>query len=145
KKYNIAANASFVIGSPKETKEDILETYNFIKNNPLSLFDIYVLTPYPGTETWEYARKRNLVSNDMDWSKLNVNFGKNLKQSIILSEVLNREEIISIYRKFQLLRLFKNIKNVWFTPQVSDLPKMIFKMIQERLFLFKRIFSYNKK
>ncbi|MBU1255640.1 B12-binding domain-containing radical SAM protein, partial [Patescibacteria group bacterium] len=112
KKYNIAANASFVIGSPKETKEDILETYNFIKNNPLSLFDIYVLTPYPGTETWEYARKRNLVSNDMDWSKLNVNFGKNLKQSIILSEVLNREEIISIYRKFQLLRLFKNIKNV---------------------------------
>lgn len=145
KKYNIAANASFVIGSPKETKKDTLDTYNFIKNNPLSLFDIYVLTPYPGTEVWEYAKQKNLVSDDMDWSKLNVNFGKNFNKAIILSEVLSRENIIKLYKKFRILRLFKNIKNVWFTPQLFDLPKMFFKMIQERLFLFKRIFNYNKK
>jgi len=145
KKYDIAANASFVIGSPKETKEDVLDTYNFIKNNPLSLFDTYILTPYPGTEVWEYTKQRNLVSDDMDWSELNINFGKNFNKAIILSEVLSRKNIIKLYKKFRILRLFKNIKNVWFTPQLFDLPKMIFKMIRERCFLFKRIFNWNKK
>ncbi len=145
RKHKIKVNASFVIGSPQETKDDMFETYNFIKKNPLCLFDIYVLTPYPGTGIWEYAKQKNLVSDDMDWSKLNVNFNKNLKKSIILSEALNREEIINIYKKFQFLRFFKNIKNVWITPQVFDLPKMFFKIIQEYLILFKRIFDYNKK
>jgi len=129
KKHNIAANASFVIGSPKETENDILDTYNFIKNNPISLFDTYVLTPYPGTEIWQYAKQKKIVSDDMDWSKLNVNFGKNFDKAIILSEVLDREDVVKLYKKFQILRLFKNLKNVWFTPQVFDLPKMFFKVI----------------
>jgi len=131
KNHKIAANASFVIGSPQESKEDILETYNFIKNNPVSLFDVYVLTPYPGTNIWQYALRKNLVSNDMDWSKLNVNFNKNIEGSIILSEILNKKEVVKLYKKFKLLRLWKNSKNVWFTPQIFDLPKMFFKLIKE--------------
>ena len=145
KKYGIAANASFIIGSPQETKEDILKTYNFIKDNPLSLFDTYVLTPYPGTGVWQYAQERKLVSDNMDWDELNINFGRYSSKTIILSEVLSRREIVALYRKFQRLRLWKNAKNVWFTPQLFDLPKMIFKMIQEQIFLLRRIFSYDKK
>jgi len=145
KKYGIAANASFIIGSPQETKEDILKTYNFIKDNPLSLFDTYVLTPYPGTGVWQYAQERKLVSDNMDWDELNINFGRYSSKTIILSEVLSRREIVALYRKFQRLRLWKNAKNVWFTPQLFDLSKMIFKMIQEQIFLLRRIFSYDKK
>lgn len=126
-KYKIAANASFVIGSPRETREEIVKTYLFVKNNPLRLFDTYVLTPFPGTEVWEYAKGKGLVSDDMDWKKLNINFGVNSKDTVILSEVLSREEIVKIFRKFQILRFFKNARNVWFTPQIFDLPKIIFK------------------
>lgn len=132
-KYKISPNASFIIGSPFETKEDMLKTYFFIKNNRLRLFDTYVLTPYPGTYIWKYAKKRNLVSDNMDWSKLNVNFNRNFKKSVILSEVLDRKDIVKMYKKFQLLRLFKNAKNVWFTPQVTDLAKIAFKTVIENL------------
>ncbi len=131
KKYKIAANASFVIGSPQETEEEIMKTYFFIKNNPISLFDNYVLTPFPGTEVWEYALGRGLVSDDMDWSRLNVNFAVNPKDAVIVSEVLSRQEIIRIFKKFQHLRLFKNAKNVWFSPQLFDLPGVIFKTFKE--------------
>lgn len=131
KRYGIAANASFVIGSPNETESDMLKTYIFIKNNPLSLFDTYVLTPYPGTGIWEYARKRNLVAEDMDWAKLNVNFSANYKNAIILSETLGRKDVIRMYKKFQMLRLFKNAKNVWHTPQIADLVKILFKSLVE--------------
>jgi len=67
----------------------------------------------------------------MDWSKLNVNFNKNIEGSIILSEILNKKEVVKLYKKFKLLRLWKNSKNVWFTPQIFDLPKMFFKLIKE--------------
>lgn len=135
-KYRISPNASFVIGSPEETKEDMLKTYFFIKNNPIALFDTYVLTPFPGTPVWEYAKARSLVSDDMDWSRLNVNFSSNSEKAIILSEVLDRKAIIEMYKKFQILRLAKNFKNVWFTPQIFDLPKIALKVAKELFFKF---------
>jgi len=132
KRYGIAANASFIIGSPDEKEEEIMETYRFIKENPLNLIDVYVLTPYPGTPVWEYALERGLVSNDMDWSRLNVNFELSHKESIILSEMLSRKRLYKIYRKFRRQRLWRNLKNVWTHPFVMDLPKMIPKIIVEK-------------
>ena len=127
KKHKISANASFVIGSPLESKEEIMKTYFFIRDNPLSLVDVYVLNPYPGTEIWASAKKRGLVSDEMDWSKLNIDFGVNSGNAVIVSEVLSRESLVKIYKKFQILRFFKNTKNVWFTPQIFDLPGIILK------------------
>lgn len=127
KKYGLGVNASFVIGSPDETEAEMMDTYNFIKKNPLDLVDIYVLTPMPGTPIWEYAKHRELVSNKMNWSKLNVNFGVDYKEAIILSELYGRDRLFLIYKKFQRLRLYKNAVNIWHTPFLADLPKFIIK------------------
>ncbi len=142
KRHKIAANASFVIGSPHETKEEILKTYAFIKNNPLSLFDTYVLTPYPGTAIWEYAKAKGLVADNMDWSRLNVNFNVNAEAAVILSEVLSRRELVVLYQRFERLRLFTNLKNVWSTPQLRDLPGMALKVLAAGLRdLIKKMFA----
>ena len=139
KKYGIAVNASFVIGSPDETEAEMMETYNFIKNNPLDLVDVYVLTPLPGTPIWEYAKTRNLVSDDMDWSKLNVNFEVSHKEAIILSELYDADQLYRIYRRFRRLRLYKNIKNIWHSPFLADLPKYVIKIIYGKIaFCFQR-------
>lgn len=139
KNHGIAANASFVIGAPQETLQDMNETYRFIKKNPLSLFDTYVLIPYPGTFLWEYAKSKGLVTDDMNWSNLNINFYRNANNAIILSEVVSKESVIKMYKKFQRLRLFINIKNVWFTPQVFDLARYFFKKVKEVTFkMFQR-------
>lgn len=121
KKYKIAANASFVIGSPDETEEEILETYNFIKHSELDFFDTYVLTPFPGTPLWDAVLKRGLVSNEMDWSRLNVNFGKNFKKVVIVSQILSREKLYKLYQKFQKRRLFIAMKNLIRHPFFFDI------------------------
>ncbi len=133
RKYGIAANASFVIGSPAETRQDILETYEFIKKTPINLVDIYVLTPYPGTKIWEYALEQNLVNNDMDWELLNVNFEINYRQAIILSQTLTRDEIYALYRRFRRLRFWHNLRNIWSHPFLVDLPKVAYNLCKERV------------
>jgi radical SAM superfamily enzyme YgiQ (UPF0313 family) len=101
KKYGIEPSASFIIGSPDETREEILQTFKFIKDSKLRGFGIYVLTPFPGTPIWEYAKERGMVSENMDWSSLNVEFLENYENAIILSETLTKKEL------FNLILMFK--------------------------------------
>ena len=132
RKFGIAANASFVIGSPQETEAEIMETYRFIKENPLNLVDVYVLAPFPGTPIWQYALDRGLVSEDMDWEKLNVNFEVSHPNAIILSEQLSREDIYRLYNKFRRQRFWRNLRNIWWHPFLGDLPRVAFNSLKER-------------
>ena len=101
KKHGIRVFGSFVIGSPSEEKEEILDTLQFIKRTGVEEFAVYVLTPFPGTPLWDYAKQRNLVSDSMDWSVLNVNFDDNFASAIILSEKVGRKEIRDLYARFK--------------------------------------------
>ncbi len=96
----IKPHATFIIGSPQETKKEILKTLAFIKKSQLDDFDVYVLTPFPGTPVWEEAKKRGLVREKMDWRVLDVDFGRNYQKAIILSEKLSRQEIYQLYQEF---------------------------------------------
>lgn len=128
-RYGILANASFIIGSPEETYNQILETYNFIKQSGVDFADTYLLTPFPGTPIWDYAQKRKLVSNQMDWSRLNINFSVNSKRAIILSETLGRDELWRLYQLFQKARLKIALKKFWRQPYLMDLPRFIFNKV----------------
>lgn len=136
----IAANGSFVIGSPDETKEQIMDTYNFIKESGLDLFDVYILTPYPGTPVWEYAKKQGIIKEgeNFDWSTLNVNAYNLPKEKIgIISKNLTKEELLGYYFKFRRLRFWHNLLKVIKHPMVKDLPVMATKMARE--FVAKRM------
>jgi len=97
---DIKPHATFIIGSPMETKKEILKTLAFIKKSQLDDFDVYILTPFPGTLVWEYAKKRNLVSEEMDWNALDIDFVKSREKAVILSEKLSRQEIYRLFKKF---------------------------------------------
>ncbi|MEA3347108.1 MAG: radical SAM protein, partial [Candidatus Auribacterota bacterium] len=129
----IKVNASFIIGSPDETLEEMMDTYRFIKKSLLSFVDIYLLTPFPGTPVWDQAEARGLVFANMDWSKLNVNFEKNKENAIIMSEVFSRDDIIKMYNKFRRLRLKKNITALPGHPMIIDLPKIVFSALRGKL------------
>jgi len=119
RKHHIKFHTSFIIGSPQESRKDILQTLSFIKENRLNSFDIYVLTPFPGTPIWDYARTKNLVSKDTNWDFLNVNFGVNHNNAVILSERLTKEEIYELFllfakikRKIKIKKTLKNPKSL---------------------------------
>src|SRR3989339_239028 len=99
--FGIKANGGFIVGSPQETEDDILRTLNFVKGKRLHNVAAYLLTPLPGTPVWEYAKLKGLVSDEMDWNKLDINFKGNLKDSIILSERLSRERLGYYLKLFQ--------------------------------------------
>ena len=114
-KYGIAANASFIIGSPDETREEILDTLHFIKTSGLNFVDTFVLVPFPGTPVWDYAKSIGAVSDDMDWNRLNIYHPKQ-GYPIILSKTINREEMNELYKKFGRARLKIAACTAWTHP-----------------------------
>jgi radical SAM superfamily enzyme YgiQ (UPF0313 family) len=69
--YNagIPVGLGFVIGSPYETLDDLKQTYNFIKKNQKKIFEVEInpVVVLPGTPLWEYAEKKNLLPEEIDW------------------------------------------------------------------------------
>jgi radical SAM superfamily enzyme YgiQ (UPF0313 family) len=112
-RYGIAANASFIIGNPDETREEILDTLKFIKTSGLNFVDTFFLTPLPGTPVWEEAKRRGLVSDDMDWNRLNI---YHAKDPIIMSERIGRDELLKLHRRFETARLQIAARTAWTHP-----------------------------
>jgi len=52
---------SFVLGIPGETRETIMDTFNFAKKLRLDAVNFYMLTPYPGTEVYDSLVKGGLI------------------------------------------------------------------------------------
>ncbi|MGD2095710.1 MAG: radical SAM protein [Phycisphaerales bacterium] len=131
----ITPNAAFIIGSPTETKEEIMATYNFIKSVPLRNFNVYVMTPLPGTPIWQESVEKRLVSEDFDnWPVLDaVHFTKHYKKAIVVSQNLSRKELHVIYKAFQRLRYWVFFRNAYRHPFIKDVPKMCWALAKERL------------
>ncbi|MEA1904867.1 MAG: radical SAM protein [Candidatus Hadarchaeota archaeon] len=68
KKAGLNPVGSFILGVPGETKKQMKGTIEFAKKLGLTLAQFTLLTPYPGTEVYEMARKNNLLLMK-DWSK----------------------------------------------------------------------------
>jgi len=120
-RHGIHPHASFIIGEPGETIEQMNETYDFIRRNPLSLVNVYVLTPLPGTPVWHAAKERGLVADDMDWDLLNISFELDWQRVILVSETVSREELHGMYQKLKRLRLMKYAKAIASHPFQMDL------------------------
>ncbi|PWB74654.1 MAG: hypothetical protein C3F15_07465 [Holophagae bacterium] len=122
-RHGIHPHASFIIGEPHETLEQMEETYQFIRRNPLSLVNIYVLTPLPGTPVWHDAKTKGLVADDMDWDRLNISFELDWQRVILVSETVSREELHRMYQRLRRLRLLKYAKAIASHPFQMDLPE----------------------
>ncbi|UYZ40017.1 MAG: B12-binding domain-containing radical SAM protein [Candidatus Methanospirare jalkutatii] len=68
RRHKLRALGSFVIGFPKETKEDIKKTIKFSKKVGVDFAQFTIATPYPGTRLWKYASAKKLILT-FDWRK----------------------------------------------------------------------------
>lgn len=113
--YKINSESSFIIGFPYEKNNDIQKTYDFIQHNPIKKIQVFLPIPYPGTKLWNYAIEKGLVEEDMVWEKLDLIATMNdpkfvLDDFIVLSEELSRKELYYWLKKFERLRMIKNLK-----------------------------------
>jgi len=68
RKLGLLVNGCFMIGLPRETKEDIEATIEFAKQLNPDTAQFYPLMVYPGTEAYEWAKKNGYLTTE-DFSK----------------------------------------------------------------------------
>ena len=59
----------FLIGSPGETKEDIMESFRFAARLPLDTFNFGRLCVYRGTPLWKEYIEHGIIDDQRDWYK----------------------------------------------------------------------------
>lgn len=107
-RFGIDVGASYMVGNPGETKADLQLTYDFIvrNKNKSKVEGFYLLTPLPGTPLWEDCLQKGLVSEEMDWSRLNLSFENpdfRWDDFIYSNDAMPREEFVESVRNHGLL------------------------------------------
>jgi len=96
-KNDIFAHAMFIIGERKDTSESISDLREFVNELDPDLAIFGILTPFPGTEAFEEA-KRNGWIEDLNWAHYD------MVHAIMPTETLSREEVqeelYKCYRSF---------------------------------------------
>jgi len=97
KKNDIFAQATFIIGGRKDSRESIRSLQEFTNDVDPDISIFMALTPYPGTELYEEAKKNGWIE-DKNW----VNY--DMAHAIMPTEYLSRkevqEELYECYRSY---------------------------------------------
>ncbi len=70
KEVGIKILGYFMIGSPTETLDDVKMTEKFIFDNPIDYTNLFITTPYPGTEIWDYCIEKGMITGNEPWDTL---------------------------------------------------------------------------
>lgn len=103
-RHGINVHGTFIIGCPGETEEDIRKTEAFIRKSRLSSFEVYLLTPHPGTPIWSLAAEKGLVSNDMDWSRLSQEPKRADPNKVLMADLVSAETLYKYYMRLKRLK-----------------------------------------
>ena len=97
KKVGIQTLGYFMIGSPFETKEDILKTIKLMKKLDPDYVHISITTPFPATDLYRMALEEKIITYDA-WQE----FAKNPKPDFvppIWEKELSRKELFCLLKK----------------------------------------------
>jgi radical SAM superfamily enzyme YgiQ (UPF0313 family) len=108
RKYGFTIDGSYIIGSPSETEEEMLETLEFIKSLKLDKFAFTTAIPYPGTKFWEIMEKQGRISYDVDWRQLqmiNRELLDNTDNQFLMIDSISKKRFLEIWDMFEKERL----------------------------------------
>lgn len=97
KGIGIQTAAYFMIGSPTETKDDILQTIKFMKKINPDYVHVTIATPFPATDLYKMAQEQKIIKGD-PWQE----FAKNPRRDFIppiWTKELTREELSMLLKK----------------------------------------------
>ena len=96
----IQSNVTFIIGTPSETKEEMMETFNFIMNNKIMTGGYAIAIPYPGTVLYKIAREKGLLPEKIDYSKYQPDMKP--EDGNIICDTMSKKEFIKLYNKLSI-------------------------------------------
>jgi radical SAM superfamily enzyme YgiQ (UPF0313 family) len=90
----------FIMGYPGETRHNILETLDFMKELNPAFAEINIFNPLPGTKIWNDLEQDGAVSSDMDFSKYSQASTENYFTDGSMSKEEFRELALFMAREF---------------------------------------------
>ena len=97
------AHGFFLVGSPGETEEDIMESFRFAARLKLDTFGFNRLCVYRGTPLWQEYIDRGIIDDERDWYKW---FKcSDIDPTVLPGEVVNRARMKG-YALLFFLRIF---------------------------------------
>ena len=142
KKFGIKTNGSLIIGSPEETEEDLKQTLSLLNDENLDKSHVCQLTPYPGTEIWEYAKKMGIVSDDPNFDLKKIYLLK-FKPDLIMTKHISKEEFAKWYNLL-LTKSEKKLHKVSLNELFSEIRPKHLKYILTPRFLKKIVFDWKE-
>jgi len=94
KAFGFITYADFMIGSPGETKDEILETIRFAQKINPDFVQFSITTPYPNTDLYQLAIEKKIFEEDF-WLKFAENPSKDFIPQI-WNENLSYEELVGL-------------------------------------------------
>jgi anaerobic magnesium-protoporphyrin IX monomethyl ester cyclase len=137
KKHGIErAHGFFLVGSPSETEEDILESFRFAARLKLDTFGFNRLCVYRGTPLWKEYLDRGILDDERDWDKW---FKcSDIDPTVLPSETVNRARqkgfMILFSRRLlcRPLQTFKLIRTLGRHMKYSDIFKLLSSPFRKR-------------
>lgn len=90
KEVGLKRRAYLMIGSPKESRDTISMTETLIDNIDPDIAEFSIFTPYPGCENYEIAKKDGYISDDIEWSEIDL-FSRDC--GLMNTQYLSKEDI----------------------------------------------------
>lgn len=130
KKHGIErAHGFFLVGSPGETVEDILESFRFCARLKLDTFGFNRLCVYRGTPLWKEYLQRGIIDDERDWDKW---FKcSDIDPTVLPSETVNRARqkgyALLFARRifFRPLQTFKLLRTLGRHMKFTDILKLL--------------------
>ncbi len=103
-------NATFIVGFPDETLEEIMVTYNWFDSSQLDYGNFYLPAVHPGTELHDYFIRNNLSINPEISKYASISGYK----TSYFSEVELRDLVLKLQKNAEarIIRRFMNPKNI---------------------------------
>lgn len=119
-------NSTFIIGFPKETKEDVEETINWVVNSGLDFATFYVATPFPGTDLrQEFVEEGLLKEEERHYMSVN---RAGYDTCYFTAEELNRLRD-EAFRRFFSAQIKRYLNPFYSAPHLSRKVKSLAEMI----------------
>ncbi|MGQ9514521.1 MAG: hypothetical protein ACUVTL_05665 [Thermoproteota archaeon] len=87
----------FIVGSPTETEEDVIDTLKFIKTHDLDQICVFITTPYPGTLLWDYLKDKGIVMETFDWSGLTMGSRMRFDDLFLVADSIDLSRFRELY------------------------------------------------
>lgn len=126
----IKVMGTFILGTPTETYEEMLDTRQFILKNydKLHRFQVGCMIPYPGTPVYELCIEKGLIADDY-YGELKQEKDKHAEHGMrVFSDIVPAQQVIELRKELDMLALKKvtfNEKLQWLIYNMFNSPQTV--------------------